>query len=79
VQISVPMNNLELAKKNTVKENNNEVFVFIYRDGKVVKQKIEVKEDNDKYVVKTGLKENDSIIENPDTSLKDGQKVTVKQ
>ncbi|HDT8107941.1 TPA: efflux RND transporter periplasmic adaptor subunit, partial [Enterococcus faecalis] len=49
------------------------------RDGKVVKQKIEVKEDNDKYVVKTGLKENDSIIENPDTSLKDGQKVTVKQ
>lgn len=79
VQISVPMNNLELAKKNTVKENNNEVFVFTYRDGKVVKQKIEVKEDNDKYVVKTGLKENDSIIENPDTSLKDGQKVTVKQ
>jgi HlyD family secretion protein len=73
------MNNLELAKKNTVKENNNEVFVFTYRDGKVVKQKIEVKEDNDKYVIKTGLKENDSIIENPDTSLKDGQKVTVKQ
>ncbi|HBI2077911.1 TPA: efflux RND transporter periplasmic adaptor subunit [Enterococcus faecalis] len=79
VQISVPMNNLELAKKNTVKENNNEVFVFIYRDGKVVKQKIEVKEDNNKYVVKTGLKENDSIVEKPDTSLKDGQKVTVKQ
>ncbi|NSR09552.1 efflux RND transporter periplasmic adaptor subunit [Enterococcus faecalis] len=79
VQISVPMNNLELAKKNTVKENNNEVFVFIYREGEVVKKKIEVKEDNEKYVVKTGLKENDLIIENPDTSLKDGQKVTVKQ
>ena len=79
VQICVPMNNLELAKKNTVKENNNEVFVFIYREGEVVKKKIEVKEDNEKYVVKTGLKENDLIIENPDTSLKDGQKVTVKQ
>ncbi|ELY8292608.1 HlyD family secretion protein [Enterococcus sp. AZ120] len=79
VQISVPMNNLELAKKNTVKENNNEVFVFIYREGEVVKKKIEVKEDNEKYIVKTGLKENDLIIENPDTSLKDGQKVTVKQ
>ncbi|ELY8689095.1 efflux RND transporter periplasmic adaptor subunit [Enterococcus faecalis] len=78
VQISVPMNNLELAKKNTVKENN-EVFVFIYRDGKVVKQKIEVKEDNERYLVKAGLKENDSIIEKPDTSLKDGQKVVVKQ
>ncbi|HDL6566618.1 TPA: efflux RND transporter periplasmic adaptor subunit, partial [Enterococcus faecalis] len=63
VQISVPMNNLELAKKNTVKENNNEVFVFIYREGEVVKKKIEVKEDNEKYVVKTGLKENDLIIE----------------
>ncbi|MFG5498776.1 efflux RND transporter periplasmic adaptor subunit, partial [Enterococcus faecalis] len=64
--------------KNTVKENN-EVFVFIYRDGKVVKQKIEVKEDNERYLVKAGLKENDSIIEKPNTSLKDGQKVVVKQ
>ncbi|NBA57069.1 efflux RND transporter periplasmic adaptor subunit [Enterococcus hirae] len=78
VQISISTNNLELAKKNTVKENN-EIFVFIYRDGKVVKQKIEVKEENEKYLVKTGIKENDSIIETPNANLKDGQEVTVKQ
>ncbi|MFS1203496.1 efflux RND transporter periplasmic adaptor subunit [Enterococcus lactis] len=78
VQINVPTNHLELAKKNTIKENN-EVFVFIYRDRKAIKQKVEVKEENGKYLVKTGLKENDSIIENPGVRLKDGQEVTVKQ
>lgn len=78
VQMSVPTNNLELTKKNTVKENN-EVFVFVYRNGKVIKQRIEVIEKNEKYLVKTGIKENDSIIETPNVSLKDGQKVTVKQ
>ncbi|MEN2248708.1 efflux RND transporter periplasmic adaptor subunit, partial [Enterococcus lactis] len=71
-------NHLELAKKNTIKENN-EVFVFIYRDRKAIKQKVEVKEENGKYLVKTGLKENDSIIETPGVRLKDGQEVTVKQ
>lgn len=78
VQINVPTNHLELAKKNTIKENN-EVFVFIYRDRKAIKQKVEVKEENGKYLVKTGLKENDSIIETPGVRLKDGQEVTVKQ
>ncbi|MFS0927736.1 efflux RND transporter periplasmic adaptor subunit [Enterococcus durans] len=78
VQINVPTNHLELVKKNTIKENN-EVFVFIYRDRKAIKQKVEVKEENGKYLVKTGLKENDSIIENPGVRLKDGQEVTVKQ
>ena len=43
--IYVPTNHLELAKKNTIKENN-EVFVFIYRDRKAIKQKVEVKEEN---------------------------------
>lgn len=51
----------------------------IYRDRKAIKQKVEVKEENGKYLVKTGLKENDSIIENPGVRLKDGQEVTVKQ
>ncbi|XFE28262.1 hypothetical protein Q5Z34_16310 [Listeria innocua] len=32
-----------------------------------------------KYLVKTGLKENDSINETPGVRLKDGQEVTVKQ
>lgn len=78
VQISMSSNDLELAKRNVVQENN-QFFVYIYKNRKAIKKEIKVKEKNDKYLVENGLIENDTIIDNPDFNIKNGQEVMVDQ
>ncbi|EKF52511.1 efflux RND transporter periplasmic adaptor subunit [Lactococcus garvieae] len=77
VQINVPTNKIEVSKHNIVEKGTGK-FVFIYSGGKVHKKKVEVQEESEKYILKSGIKENDKIIDTPDAELKDGQEVVVR-
>ncbi|WP_056995095.1 efflux RND transporter periplasmic adaptor subunit [Carnobacterium maltaromaticum] len=77
VQISVPLNTLEIPKKSVIKLGK-EMFVFLYKDGKVRKKTVQLQEKATTYVVENGLNEKDYLIINPKKELKDGQEVAVK-
>jgi HlyD family secretion protein len=78
VQIFLPQDQLQLPKSAVIKEKSN-TFVFVYKSGKVRKQRIVLKEENGTYLVESGVKVNDKIISNPDKDFKDGQKVAVEE
>ncbi|MDR1473602.1 MAG: efflux RND transporter periplasmic adaptor subunit [Lactobacillales bacterium] len=78
VQIFLPQDQLQLPKSAVIKEKGN-TFVFIYKSGKVHKQKVVLKEENGTYLVESGVKVSDKIISNPDKDFKDGQEVAVEE
>lgn len=63
---------IKISKTAIIKENNKD-YVFKVVDNKSVKQEITYESAaGDEVIVKTGLKENDTIIVNPQADMKEG-------
>lgn len=76
VQISLPVDEIRLPRKAVVNADD-EQYVYLVKDGKAKRTKVET-EDKDGYlIVVSGLKENDRIVSNPDSEISDGQTLAV--
>lgn len=76
VEVSMPQSDLTISESATVTEDGV-TYVYVYEGGKVEKRQIEVEDEGDTLVVKSGLQAEEVIITNPDESLEDGQSVVV--
>lgn len=75
--ISIKQNQLILPESAITKKENKE-YVFKYVSGKVKQTEIETQDINGRKVIKSGVKANEKIIENPDSEIKDGSEVQVR-
>lgn len=76
VNISLELDEIRLPNRAVLEEDNQQ-YVFVYKNGKVQRADIEAKEEDGYLVLQSGLKAKDEIISNPDSSLKDGQELAV--
>lgn len=77
VQISLSQPEIYLPEKTIVFKNGSE-SVFLYQNGKVMEQIIKTEKKDSMYQVIEGVKEGQTIIENPDQALQNNQKVVIK-
>lgn len=62
-----------------VKQDDNQQYVYVVKNGKIVRKDIETGSSNDKYIeVKSGLTKSDEIVSEPSDDLKSGMEVTIK-
>lgn len=78
VDIELAENKIIIPKSALVK-NDDETFVFLYEDGKVVMTKITYIEERGLIQVLEGLEPGNQVIENADDKLQDAQEVEIKE
>lgn len=62
-----------------VKQDDNQQYVYVVKNGKTVRKEIKTGSSNDKYIeVKSGLTKSDEIVREPSDDLKSGMEVTIK-
>lgn len=76
VQVVLPIHEIRIPKKAII-EDNGEKFVYVYKDGKVVKTVVKIDDSEGIPVVTEGLKVNEKIIRDPDGDLTNGAEVVV--
>lgn len=76
VQITLPLDEIRLPNA-AVLDENGESYVFVYRNGTIHKKKVMTEKQDGYIVLRSGLKEKDKIVSNPDEKLSDGQKLAV--
>lgn len=78
VQIELPQNEINVPAK-AVKNDKDELYVFVFQKGRVKKQAIKAIKKENFYVVQEGIVKGEKIIENPSKELKDNQEVAVDE
>ncbi|MDO5708288.1 MAG: hypothetical protein Q4P31_06620 [Andreesenia angusta] len=76
VQTKIPLeeeNEIKLPKKSVIEENSKKYVFLIGKDNKLKKRQIFTKGiEGESLIVKSGLKEKDVIVKNPNPELKEG-------
>ncbi|MDR0920985.1 MAG: biotin/lipoyl-binding protein [Lactobacillales bacterium] len=76
VQMSLPVNKLVIPQE-AVLEDDKGATVFVYKDGKLERRKIEIEKKDGTVIATKGLKEGEVLIRTADPSFKDGQEIKV--
>jgi HlyD family secretion protein len=77
VQISLPQTEIDIPKKSVVSKANG-TYVYLYENGKVTEKAIQAEKKESTFKVLEGVSEGQKIIMDPDQSLKDHQKVVIR-
>lgn len=78
VQIELPQKEIRIPTK-AVKNDKEELYVFVFKKGRVKKQPIKATKNENFYVLQEGVTKGEKIIENPSKELKDNQEVAVDE
>ena len=80
IQVGSATDCILIPYEYVLQDDLNQEYVYLYRDGKAVKQVIRtVREWNDGFEVGEGLAVGDRVIRNPSAVEKDGQRVAVEE